>query len=57
MTYANLISTYQSHLASNLRKKHNNINQQLDTVIAQANLQIKKLQDALSGSPFLSVIV
>jgi hypothetical protein len=43
-------SIYQSHLASNLRKKHNNINQQLDTIIAQANLQIKKLQDALSGS-------
>ncbi|QDS74315.1 hypothetical protein FKW77_004042 [Venturia effusa] len=42
--------TYQSHLASNLRKKHNNINQQLDTIIAQANLQIKKLQDALSES-------
>ncbi|KAE9963899.1 hypothetical protein BLS_008830 [Venturia inaequalis] len=42
--------TYQTHLAKNLRNKHNNINQQLDTIIAQANLQIKKLQDGLSES-------
>ncbi|KAF2428815.1 hypothetical protein EJ08DRAFT_591675 [Tothia fuscella] len=42
--------TYQTYLAASLTDKYSQVNNQLDTIITQANGQIKKLQDALKGA-------
>jgi hypothetical protein len=40
---------YQEHLAKSLTEKYANLNQQMDSLINDANTQIKCLQDKVQG--------